>query len=87
MKNERQWLYIKGWLYRSISNVSNSYYCLINVYNRNDDGTIPSDEVKVLVDEVYDETEKAVEVRLSTGIIDGSAKGWRCWIPKSAIVA
>lgn len=39
----------------------------------------------VRVQEVLKETEKAVQVVLSTGNVVGSIKGWRTWIPKSVI--
>lgn len=41
--------------------------------------------VVVKVIEVLKESEKAVEVVLSTGDVVGSYKGWKAWIPKSTI--
>lgn len=41
--------------------------------------------VTAYVQEEIKETEKAVNVVLSTGFIDGSIKGWKTWMPKSVI--
>jgi len=41
----------------------------------------------VYVEEELKETEKAIQVRLSTGDCVGSYKGWTLWIPKSQIAA
>ena len=39
----------------------------------------------VYIEEELKETEKAIQVKLATGHIDGSTKGWTTWIPKSVI--
>lgn len=86
MKNERQFIKVKAWFIRKLHETSGNYNCWISIYNRNEDGTIPDDVIKVLVDEVLSETEKAVQVNLATGDVVGSAKGWKTWLPKSVIV-
>ena len=87
MKNERQLMTIKEWLYRKINDQALDYQMMIDVFNRDENGMIPNDEVKVLVEEVLAESEKAIKVRLATGEVDGSYKGWVCWIAKSCIYA
>ena len=86
MKNERQFITIKGWFLNKTQATASAYKCFINIYNRDENGIIP-ENTQVLVEEVIAESEKAVQVRLATGEIDGSAKGWKTWLPKSVIVA
>lgn len=71
---------IKEWFYDKTENTS-SYYNLFIDKTDNNDGT-----VTVVVEEKLDESDKAVKVRLSTGDVVGSCKGWTTWIPKSVIV-
>ena len=40
----------------------------------------------VKIDEILQESEKAIQVKISTGAIDGSYKGWKLWVPKSQIM-
>lgn len=51
-----------------------------NGYYKQDDDT-----VIYIVRELIRETAKAVYVHLGSGHADGSYKGWKTWIPKSAI--
>ena len=41
--------------------------------------------VFVVAEEVLNESEKAIKVRLATGEVVGSYKGWVAWVPKSVI--
>lgn len=41
--------------------------------------------ITVYIQEEIKETEKAINVVLSTGHVDGSTKGWKTWIPKSVV--
>lgn len=38
------------------------------------------------VTEIIKETEKAVQIKLSSGECDGSFNGWTLWVPKSQIM-
>lgn len=80
MKNERQYITIKEWFYDKTEKISGDYNCFINKED------LGNELVRVLVEEVLEETEKAVQVRLATGEVVGSYKGWKTWIPKSVIV-
>ena len=76
---------IPAWFYYKLRETSDRYHCYIDVYNRGENGSIPSDVVMVQAQEVLKETEKAIQVKLITGGVDGSYKGWTTWIPKSLI--
>ena len=77
---------IKTWMFNKISAEAKCRNCFIDVYNRKDDGSIDFDaEFQEVHAEIIRETEKAVYADLSTGLIDGSVFGWKCWIPKSCI--
>lgn len=85
---ERKYIKIKEWMYDKVSQTAKSYNCYIDCFTRSEIGMIQADEngfVTVLVDEFLAESEKAIQVRLRTGMIDGSVKGWKCWLPKSCI--
>ena len=77
---------IKEWFYNKTEETSSRYNTFVDA-ERNEDGTIKIENgyVTVLVQEVLSETEKAVQVVLSTGNVVGSCKGWKCWVPKSVI--
>lgn len=79
---------VKEWFVDKTQETAKRYNMWIDVDSRNELGMIVADEngyVKVMAQEVISETEKAVQVILSTGFVDGSAKGWKTWIPKSVI--
>lgn len=42
--------------------------------------------VYVSIEEELGESEKAVHVKIASGDVVGSGKGWKVWIPKSVIV-
>ena len=81
---------IKEWIYNKIQDEARMYNRFIDVADasRNEVGAITADEdgyIEVIVEEKIKETEKAFNVKLSTGEVDGSYMGWNCWIPKSQI--
>lgn len=78
---------VKEWVIDKIQNTAERYNTYIDIYSRDENGMVSSENgyVVVKVIEVLKESEKAVEVVLSTGDVVGSYKGWKAWIPKSAI--
>lgn len=82
-------LKVKEWFIDKMEIIAREYNCFIDVTdNSRVDGAITADEngcVEVIVEEKLNESEKAILVRLATGSIVGSVKGWKCWIPKSVI--
>ena len=83
MKN----LYIKEWLIDKIQAEAGRYDVYIDHPERSEIGTpvVRDGFVMVVIQEMIKETEKAIYVRLSSGSVVGSYKGWRCWLPKSQI--
>ena len=82
-------LRIKEWFYYKTSEVAEGYNTFIDVteYSRVD-GVLTADKdgyVEVIVREVLNETEKAIQVILDSGSVVGSVKDWKTWIPKSVI--
>jgi hypothetical protein len=82
-------LRIKEWFYYKTSEVAEGYNTFIDVteYSRVD-GVLTADKdgyVEVIVREVLNETEKAIQVILDSGSVVGNVKGWKTWIPKSVI--
>lgn len=82
-------LRVKEWFYYKTCDVAESYNTFIDVteYSRVN-GVLTADKngfVEVIVREVLNETEKAVQVVLDSGSVVGSVKGWKTWIPKSVI--
>lgn len=79
-------LSIKEWFYNKTESTSSSYNTFID-FERNEDGTAKIEDgyMTVFVQETISESEKAIQVVLSTGAVVGSGKGWKVWIPKSVI--
>lgn len=80
---------IKDWFLDKTQDTARRYNMWIDVFSRDEETgmEISIDGYKsVRVQEVLKETEKAVQVVLSTGDVVGSIKGWKTWIPKSVIV-
>ena len=85
-------LMVKEWMFNKVNDEAQAYNTLIDVkyieeMSDDDYDMIYREDgyVTVYVEEELRETEKAVYVKLSTGAIDGSFKGWKCWLPKSVI--
>lgn len=83
---------IKDWFFNKMQDEAKRYNYWIDVkYNeemKDGDANLINNEdgyVTAYVQEEIKETEKAVNVVLSTGFIDGSTKGWKTWMPKSVI--
>lgn len=79
---------IKDWFLNKAQDTARRYNTWIDVFSRDEETgmEISIDGYKsVRVQEILKETEKAVQVVLSTGDVVGSIKGWRTWIPKSVI--
>lgn len=79
---------IKDWFLEKTQDTARRYNMWIDVFSRDEETgmEISIDGYKtVRVQEVLKETEKAVQVVLSTGDVAGRIKGWKTWIPKSVI--
>ena len=87
MTNMQQWIKVKEWIIDKAQETAGAYNCYID-YKRDDEGLrlVEDGFLTVYVEEVLKETEKAVQVRLATGSVVGSCKGWRVWIPKSQMI-
>lgn len=81
-------LKVKEWIIDKAQNTATTYNCFIDYTRRNENGTCLVEDgcVFVLAEEILDESEKAVKVRLRTGDVVGSSKGWTLWIPKSQMM-
>ena len=78
---------IKDWFIEKNQITAKKYNIFIDVYSRNEDGCIVAEDgyYTVKVEKILAESEKAIQVVLSTGDIVGSYKGWKLWVPKSVI--
>lgn len=78
---------MKTWLFDKIQSEANKYHTYIDVeYVNGYYENTETNTVIAYVKEVLKETEKAIQVRFSTGNVDGSTKGWTAWVAKSQIV-
>jgi hypothetical protein len=80
-------LKIKEWFLNKTQVVAGSYNVYID-FKRDENLNqmlIEDGYATVFVEEKIAETEKAIQVRLSSGLVVGSSKGWKTWIPKSVI--
>ena len=78
---------VKSWVIDKAQQIASGYNCFID-FEREADGSRKERDgyTTVFCDEVLSESEKAIQVRLRTGEIVGSVKGWKLWIPKSQIL-
>ena len=80
---------VKAWVIDKAQRDADRYNVFIDYTRRNDgilrERTEEDGYIYVRVEEEISETEKAVQVRLGSGDVDGSTKGWKMWIPKSQI--
>lgn len=85
----RQYAKVKEWVVNKAQDIASGYNVFIDVESRDEKtGATKADEngyLTVVVEEVLNETEKAVQVILASGSVVGSCKGWKTWIPKSQI--
>lgn len=79
---------VKEWVIDKAQQTASSYNCFID-YEREANGVAKRENgyITVYAEETISESEKAVQVRLRTGDVVGSANGWKLWIPKSQIAA
>lgn len=80
---------IKVWVIDKAQDVARKYDTYLNITSRDDNGVICEDKngcYTVEVVEVVSETEKAMQIKVATGAVVGSYKGWTMWVPKSQIV-
>lgn len=83
-------LKVKEWIIDKAQATASGYNVYIDYARRDEEHGTPIVEdgyVYVLLDEpILEETEKAIKVRLTSGLVVGSYKGWTLWIPKSQIM-
>ena len=79
-------LKVKQWFLNKTQETATTYNTFID-FERNEDDTVlvVDGYATVYVEEKLAETEKAVQVKLHTGNVLGSYKGWTVWVPKSVI--
>ena len=79
-------LKVKEWFLNKTQETATRYNTFID-FERNEDDTVlvVDGYATVYVEEKLAETEKAVQVKLHTGNVLGSYKGWTVWVPKSVI--
>lgn len=82
-------LAVKEWVIDKAQDIARNYNIFIDYTRRTNDNynmaLVDNGYVYVKVEEKLDETEKAIKVRLGSGEVVGSYKGWTLWIPKSQI--
>ena len=85
-KSGRRTMTVKEWVIDKAQDTASRYNMFIDfVRDENGNRKIVNGCVTVIVEEKLAESEKAVKVRLQTGEIVGSSKGWTLWIAKSQI--
>lgn len=82
---------VKAWFLDKEQQKAKHYNTWIDCVDRTTDehGMLAADAdgcYTVIAEEVLAESDKAAKVKLSTGLIVGSVKGWTTWIPKSLII-
>lgn len=80
------YLAVKEWFLGKEQEKATHYNIFLD-FERNEDGTIKVTDGYAFakIEETIKETEKAVQVKISSGDVLGSYKGWTCWVPKSLI--
>lgn len=80
---------VKRWIIDKAQDTAKTYNTFIDFTRRTEDVfRAPLEEdgyVYVNAEEILGESDKAIHVRLSTGAVVGSYKGWTLWIPKSQL--
>lgn len=81
---------IKTWIIDKAQDEARRYNIFFDVTRRTEDAfRIPlvEDECYFMkIDEVLKETEKAIQIKISSGDVVGSYDGWTLWVPKSQIM-
>ena len=79
-------LKVRHWFINKTQETATRYNTFIDFVRNEDDTVLVVDGyATVFVEEQLAETEKAVQVKLHTGNVLGSDKGWTVWVPKSVI--
>jgi len=78
-------LTVKEWFAEKIQREASRYDMWIDFEYKNGQSNMENGLVTIKVFEKLAETEKAIKVKLETGYVVGSVKGWTTWIPKSVI--
>lgn len=78
---------VRDWFIDKTQITAKKYNTFIDVYSRNEEGVIISEDgyYTVIILKVLSESENAIQVVLGSGDIVGSCKGWKTWVPKSVI--
>lgn len=83
-------LKVKQWVIDKAQQTAGRYNTYIDFTRRDEarDGRPMVEDgcVFVMAEEILGETEKAVQVLLSSGSVLGSTKGWKLWVPKSQMM-
>lgn len=87
-KSGKRTLKVKEWIIDREQRTASAYNMFID-FERDSEGyrKVENGYLTVTVEETLAETAKAIRVRLATGSVVGSVKGWTLWIPKSQIAA
>ena len=77
---------VKEWFYDKEHDKATRYNIFMD-YERDENGlaNIVDGYIFLKVEKILGKSEKAIHVRISSGDVVGSYKGWTCWIPKSLI--
>ena len=79
---------VKRWIADKAQTEAKRYNYFFNVeYVNGFYADIENDTVTLESVEIIKETEKAVQVAIGCGAIDGKVETWNAWLPKSQIVA
>lgn len=80
---------IKTWFIDKEEDKARRYNIYLDYSRRDEELGQPIEEdgcYYMAIEEVLNETEKAVQVVIASGEVLGSYKGWKTWIPKSQIM-
>lgn len=77
---------MKRWIYDKISEDAKRYNTFIDVEHVNGYYADTEKDTVKAIGEILKETEKAIQVKFSTGSVVGSYKGWTAWLPKSQLI-
>lgn len=82
-------LAVKDWFLEKQQKEASHYNMWFDVADRHDESLacfpVVYEECTTVFATIIKQTEKALYVTLRTGEVQGSYKGWKCWIPKSLI--
>lgn len=70
---------VKEWFVNKIKAMARAYNTFLD-FTYEKDGW-----VRLSIEDVLEETEKAIKVKINSGLADGNQNGWTTWIPKSVI--